>query len=98
ERGGLPVVAAEADHAETRIPGLETRQQLERIVLAAIVYRDDLVAAAELGQARGHVTVEPLDVRRLVPHRDDDGYFWGHLGRKHLIIHAFASARQSRPA
>src|SRR6266568_517149 len=79
ETRGLTEIAPEANHSKTRVPALQTRQLLERIVRTAVVYRDDLVRPPEAGQARRQLAVEPLDIRRLVPHRNDDGDLRGHL-------------------
>ena len=75
ERRGLTEVAAEPDDPQPRVLRLELRQQRERLVCAAVVDDDDLVAAAERLERFRELAVELRDVRRLVPHRDDDGDF-----------------------
>ena len=95
--GGLPEVAAEANHPDARILRLDARQQLERVVAAPIVNRDDLVRAAELGQARRQLAVE---APRCSGTRSASGRQWISLAPcdgKRLIIRAFACARQSTP-
>ena len=46
EAGGLTEVAAEPDDAQPRVARLQRRQQLERLIRAAVVDDDDLVAPA----------------------------------------------------
>ena len=63
KRRGLAEVAAEADHAQARIAGLQRGQLLERVVRAAVVDDQDLVAAPVLDQRLGQLVIQRLDVR-----------------------------------
>ena len=63
KRRGLSEVAAEADHPQPRIARLQRRQLLERVVRAAVVDDDQLVAAPVLAQRLGQLVIQVLDVR-----------------------------------
>ena len=69
----LAEVAAEPDHAQPRIGGVQLGQDLEAVVAAAVVDRDDLVGPPPRLQRRRQLGVELANVRRLVVDGDDDG-------------------------
>ena len=97
KRRGLAEVAAEADHPQARVLGLQRGQLLERVVGAPVVDRQDLVRAAERrrarrsprGRARRRSATRSASARRR---RSLDPSYAG----KRLIILSFRLLRQHR--
>ena len=72
KRRGLAKVAAEADHPQQRVAGLQRRELLERVVRTPIVHDQQFVGTAVLTQRLCQLLIEGLDVGRLVVDGDDD--------------------------
>ena len=73
ERCCLSKVAAEPDDAPPRVFRLTLRQQLETVVGAPIVHRDDLVRTSPRLEGAGQLPIESGNARGLVADGNDDG-------------------------
>ena len=80
ERGGLPEVAAEPDHAQACIERLLRGELRERVIRAAVVDEDHLERAARELERLHELAAERVDVRRFIVNGNDYGEIRGHHG------------------
>ena len=71
-------VAAEADHAQPPVSGLQGGEPRDRVVGTAVIDREHFERPAECVEGRGELAVELLHVGRLVTHRYNDRDLWPH--------------------
>src|SRR5262245_6459879 len=74
KRRGLSEVAPESNDAQTRIGQLQSLENREAFVRAAIVDEDDFVAPSPSTEGVGQLSIQHLEIRLLVVNRDDDAY------------------------
>ena len=73
DRGGLPEVAAKADHAHTSVARRELTQALGAAVAAAVIDVHDLERTAERFDHPHELAMQRFDAVHLVEHQDDHG-------------------------